>query len=402
MFFRYDMNRHNFMENSMPHSELHYIPPAGGKSADIVPPQVSDPDLVPVLEKVLAGERLDRFDGLRLFDSSDLVGIGQLADYVRKIRHRHKAYYVYNQHLNYTNVCQNRCRFCAFARNKLQAGSFTLSLEQIEKRLRSRIDEPITELHIVGGLNPDLDFQYFLDLLGLVKRIRPSAAIKAFTPVEIDYLSRITGASVAKVIAQLKAAGLDMMPGGGAEVMSDRIHDTLFPAKIGSDRWLEIMAAVHRAGITSNATLLYGHIETREERVDHLLKIRALQDETGGFSAFIPLAFHSRNTELDELPETTAFDDLKTIAASRLLLDNFGHIKAYWVMIGESLAQVALSFGADDLDGTIIEEKITHMAGARSAKGLSRAAMRRMIRAAGFRPVERDSFYHPIDNQETA
>ncbi len=362
-------------------------------------PQVSDTDLQPVLVKVIAGERLDKTDGLRLFNSHDLVGIGQLADYVRKLRHQDKAYYVYNQHLNYTNVCRNRCRFCAFARDEEQDGSFTLSLEQIEKRLRSRIDEPITELHIVGGLNPDLDFQYFLDLLGLVKGIRPAATIKAFTPVEIDYLSRITSDPVEKVIARLKAAGLAMMPGGGAEVMSDRIHNALFPAKIGSDRWLEIMAAVHQAGITSNATLLYGHIETMEERVNHLLKIRTLQDQTGGFSAFIPLAFHSRNTQLDELPETTACDDLKTIAVSRLLLDNFAHIKAYWVMIGESLAQVALSFGADDLDGTIIEEKITHMAGARSAKGLSRTAMRRMIRAAGFRPVERDSFYNPIDIQ---
>lgn len=370
----------------------------------IVPgkPQVSDPALQPVLTKVIAGERLDQTDGLRLFNSDDLVGIGQLADYVRKLRHQDKAYYVYNQHLNYTNVCRNRCRFCAFARDDQQTGSFTLSLGQIEKRLQSRIDEPITELHIVGGLNPDLDFRYFLDLLGLVKRIRPAATIKAFTPVEIDYLSRITGDPLEKVIARLKAAGLAMMPGGGAEVMTARVHDALFPAKIGSERWLEIMAAVHRAGITSNATLLYGHIETMEERVTHLLKIRALQDETGGFSAFIPLAFHSRNTKLDELPETTAFDDLKTIAASRLLLDNFAHIKAYWVMIGESLAQVALSFGADDLDGTIIEEKITHMAGARSAKGLRQTTLRRMIRVAGFRPVERDSFYNPIDSQGPA
>lgn len=386
----------------MPNTYLNHITTSGENTINTMLPRVSDPNLEPVLEKVLAGERLDRSHGLRLFDSFDLVGIGQLADYVRKLRHQDRAYYVYNQHLNYTNVCRNRCRFCAFARDEEQAGSFTLSLAQIEKRLRSRIDEPITELHIVGGLNPDLDFQYFLDLLGLVKRIRPKTTIKAFTPVEIDYLSRITGDPVEKVIARLKAAGLAMMPGGGAEVMSDRIHDALFPAKIGSERWLEIMAAVHRAGITSNATLLYGHIETMAERVDHLLKIRTLQDKTGGFSAFIPLAFHSRNTQLDELPETTAFDDLKTIAASRLLLDNFAHIKAYWVMIGEALAQVALSFGADDLDGTIIEEKITHMAGARSAKGLRRAAMRRMIRVAGFRPVERDSFYNPIDNQGSA
>jgi len=325
-------------------------------------PQVSDSNLLPVLKKVVAGERLNKSDGLSVFNSNDLIGIGQLADYVRKSRHQDIAYYIYNQHLNYTNVCSNRCRFCAFARDQHQAGSFTLSLEQIEKSLRLRLNEPVTELHIVGGLNPDLDFDYFLDLLGLVKKIRPAATIKAFTPVEIDYLARITGYSIVDVIEKLKSAGLAMMPGGGAEVMSVRIHDALFPEKIGADRWLEIMEAVHRAGITSNATMLYGHIETMEERVEHLL------------------------------------DDLKTIAAARLLLDNFEHIKAYWVMIGESLAQVALSFGADDLDGTIIEEKITHMAGARSARGLSQAAMKNLIRAAGFRPVERDSFYNQLNN----
>lgn len=363
-------------------------------------PQVSDSTLLPVLKKVVARERLDKSDGLRIFNSNDLIGIGQLADYVRKSRHKDIAYYIYNQHLNYTNVCSNRCRFCAFARDQHQAGSFTLSLDQIEESLRLRLNEPVTELHIVGGLNPDLDFDYFLDLLGLVKKIRPAATIKAFTPVEIDYLARITGYSIGDVIEKLKSAGLAMMPGGGAEVMSDRIHDTLFPEKIGADRWLEIMETAHRAGITSNATMLYGHIETMEERVEHLLRIRALQDRTGGFSAFIPLAFHSKNTQLSDVPETTAYDDLKTIAAARLLLDNFEHIKAYWVMIGESLAQVALSFGADDLDGTIIEEKITHMAGARSAKGLSQAAMKKLIRAAGFRPVERDSFYNPLQEDK--
>ncbi|CAD7847254.1 MAG: Aminodeoxyfutalosine synthase (EC 2.5.1.120) [Olavius algarvensis Delta 4 endosymbiont] len=359
-------------------------------------PRVADATLQVVREKVLAGERLNQADGLSLFKTPDLVGLGQLADYVRKKRHQDKAYYIYNQHLNYTNVCRNRCRFCAFARDEHQDGSFALSLEQIEANLLERIDEPIKELHIVGGLNPDLDFAYFIELLRLVKKIRPAATIKAFTPVEIDYLHRITGYSIQEVIAQLKAAGLAMMPGGGAEVMSDRIQAALFPEKIGAARWLEIMEAVHQAGISSNATVLYGHIETAAEKVDHLLQIRELQDRTGGFSAFIPLAFHSQNTQLADLPATTAFDDLKTIAAARLLLDNFDHIKAYWVMIGESLAQVALSFGADDLDGTIIEEKITHMAGARSAKGLSRPAMRSLIRAAGFRPVERDSFYNPI------
>ncbi|MGD9733202.1 MAG: CofH family radical SAM protein, partial [Desulfamplus sp.] len=216
------------------------------------------------------------------------------------------------------------------------------------------------------------------------------------TCVEIDYLSNLSGLSVDETIAALKEAGLDMMPGGGAEVMNERIRKRLFPRKMGKDRWLEIMESVHRAGLTSNATILYGHIETIEERVDHLITLRELQDKSGGFSAFIPLAFHSANTKLSHIPPTTAVDDLKMVAISRLMLDNFPHIKAYWVMIGEKLAQVALNYGADDLDGTIIEERITHTAGAKSAKGLTRELMEDMIRSAGFTPVERDSFYGEI------
>jgi len=259
-----------------------------------------------------------------------------------------------------------------------------------------RIDEPVDELHIVGGLNQDLPFSYFTDLLKTVKKIRPDATIKAFTCVEIDYLSNLSGLSVEQTIEKLKEAGLEMMPGGGAEVLNSRIHDELFPNKIGHERWLEIVREVHKAGIKTNATMLYGHIETIEEKVDHLITLREVQDETKGFSAFIPLAFHSENTKLSHLPATTAVEDLKNIAAARLMLDNFDHIKAYWVMIGERLAQVALNFGADDLDGTIIEERITHTAGAKSAKGLTQDQMEDMILRAGFEPIQRDSFYHPI------
>jgi aminodeoxyfutalosine synthase len=253
----------------------------------------------------------------------------------------------------------------------------------------------VDELHIVGGLNEALGFDYYIDLLKTVKQIRPHAAIKAFTCVEIDYLSRISGLSVDETVQQLKAAGLDMMPGGGAEILNTRIHDALFPKKIDHIRWIDIVKAVHKAGIFTNATMLYGHIETIEERVDHLITLREIQDQTHGFSAFVPLAFHSQNTRLSDLPPTTAVDDLKSVAAARLMLDNFDHIKAYWVMIGEPLSQVALSFGADDLDGTIIEERITHTAGASSAKGLTRDQMEAMIRSAGFTPVQRDSFYNP-------
>lgn len=347
-------------------------------------------------EKVQSGSRLSKEDGILIYDTPDLIGLGKIADMERRKRHGNKAFYIYNQHLNYTNVCKNQCLFCAYAKQDNEKGAYAWTMDQIEKRLLDRIDEPVNELHIVGGLNQDLPFSYYTDLLRTVKKIRPDATIKAFTCVEIDYLSNLSGLSVAETIEELKAAGLEMMPGGGAEVLNSRVHDELFPKKIGHDRWLTIVKAVHNAGIKTNATMLYGHIETAEERVDHLISLREVQDETQGFSAFIPLAFHSENTQLSHLPATTAVEDLKNIAAARLMLDNFDHIKAYWVMIGERLAQVALNFGADDLDGTIIEERITHTAGAKSAKGLTQKQMEDMILRAGFEPVERDSFYHPV------
>ncbi|MBU1740304.1 MAG: CofH family radical SAM protein, partial [Proteobacteria bacterium] len=295
-----------------------------------------------------------------------------------------------------------RCAFCAFARDRGQSGAFTLSPVQVEQRLVERLAEPITELHVVGGVNPGLDFDYYLDLIGLIKRLRPGATVKAFTAVEIDHLAAISGLGLEGTLAVLQEAGLAMMPGGGAEIMSPRVRDRLFPLKMGHERWLEVMRAAHGAGIVTNATMLYGHIETPAERVDHLLKLRELQDETGGFSAFIPLAFQPANTSLAGRRPTTAYDDLKTIALARLMLDNIAHVKAYWVMLGEALAQVALSFGADDLDGTIIEEKIGHMAGATSAPGLTRGQMRRLIERAGFEPVERDAFYRPVHAGEAA
>ncbi len=349
-----------------------------------------------IKDKIDEGVRLELQDGLLLYSSQDLIGIGRLADRVRRQRHGNKAYYVYNQHLNYTNICINRCLFCAFSRDKGENGAYTYSIEDIRRQLTERLDEPVREIHMVGGLNPDLPFDYYLNALKTIREIRPDATIKAFTAVEMDYLSHIAGLSLDDTIRALKDAGLGMNPGGGAEVLNERVRKKLFPLKMGSRRWLEVAERLHQHGLVSNATLLYGHIETHEERVAHLLTLRSLQDKTGGFSAFIPLAFHSENTRLSELPPTTACDDLKTIAIARLILDNFDHIKAYWVMITEKLAQVALSFGADDLDGTIIEEKITHMAGAKSAKGLPRTEMEHFIRTAGFEPVERDSFYHPV------
>lgn len=357
----------------------------------------SDNRLYKIEEKVTAGQRLSLEDGLVLYDSHDLVGVGLLADSVRRKRHGKRVYYIYNQHLNYTNVCLNRCLFCAYARDKGENGAFTLSIEDIRAKLLERIDEPVWELHVVGGLNPSLPFKYYIDLIKTIKEIRPNAAVKAFTAVEIDHLSKISGLSVDETVVKLKDTGLSMVPGGGAEVISNRVRKRLFPRKIDGKRWLEIMEAIHCAGLTSNATMLYGHIETLKERVCHLISLRGLQDKTGGFSAFIPLAFHPKNTKLSQIPPATAFDDLKNVAVARLVLDNFDHIKAYWVMIGERVAQVALSFGADDLNGTVIEEKIAHMAGSRSAKGLPITRMEHLISLAGFTPVERDSFYNPVE-----
>ena len=356
-----------------------------------------DNQLENIYKKALNNSRLSKKDGIYLYETQDLIGLGQIADHVRRHRHNDKAFYIYNQHLNYTNICKNRCEFCAYAKDDGQKDAYVWTMDEIESKLMDRIDEPIAELHIVGGLNENLTFDYFTDLLKTVKKIRPDATIKAFTCVEIDYLSNLAELSIEQTIERLKDAGLEMMPGGGAEVLNSRIHESLFPKKIDHTRWRRIVKAVHKAGVVTNATMLYGHIETIEERVDHLMTLRQIQDETGGFSAFIPLAFHSENTNLSHLPATTAMDDLKNIAVARLILDNFDHIKAYWVMIGEKLAQVALNFGADDLDGTIIEERITHTAGARSAKGLTKQKMEQMITQAGFTPVQRDSFYNRID-----
>ena len=349
-----------------------------------------------IRDKVLSQKRLEFEDGLFLFESHDIAGIGQLADIVRKRLNANRAYYVYNQHINYTNICISHCRFCAYAKNPGDSGAYAWTVPEIRDRILSRIEEPITETHIVGGLNPDLPFEYYTELLEAAREVRPGATLKAFTAVELDFIAKNAGLSVEDVIGRLKNSGLSMLPGGGAEVMSSRIHGSLFPRKINGKRWLDIMETAHKSGLMTNATLLYGHIETHEERLFHLMALRDLQDRTSGFCAFIPLAFHSANTVLSHLPSTTAFDDLKTIAISRLMLDNFPHIKAYWVMIGEKLAQLALSFGADDLDGTIIEERISHEAGATSPKGLTRDQLKYLITSAGYEPVERDAFYRPV------
>jgi len=349
-----------------------------------------------VLEKVEAGKRLSPEDGLRLYRCKDILAIGALADKVRKRRNGNTAYFIYNQHINYSNICINLCKFCAFGKGKESELAYQMSVDEVKKKVRDRLDEPITEIHMVGGLHPDLPFEYYQEALRGIKEIRPDVHIQAFTCVEIAHLAEIAGKSIADTLGLLKEAGLGSMPGGGAEVFNARIRKLTCEKKLPGEQWIEVAKTAHRQGLYTNATMLYGHIETLEERVEHLVALREAQDETGGFLAFIPLAFHPKNTEMASLAKTTGIDDLKNIAVARLLLDNFPHIKAYWVMIGPKLAQIALSFGADDMDGTVKEEVITHMAGAETEQTIGSDTLVRLIKEAGCVPVERDTLYNVI------
>jgi len=353
-------------------------------------------ELADIYEKVVAGQRLSREDGLRLFESHDLLTIGFLANLVRERLHSQKTYWVYNQHINYSNICTNGCRFCAFSRRLGEEGGFALTLDQIANKVRERLREPITEIHVVGGCHPDLPFSYYLDLVRTIKQVRPKVTVKAFTAVEVAHLAKNDGLTISEVLLALKEAGVEALPGGGAEVFSSRVRQLLCPEKLSGNGWLEVAKEAHQVGMRSNATLLYGHLETPAERVDHMLALRKTQDETGGFITFIPLAFQSANTEISPLQERTGYSDLKTIAISRLLLDNIVHIKAYWIMLGAKIAQTALYFGADDLDGTVMEERIGHMAGASSAEALTPEELKALIRAAGHEPVQRDTFFRPV------
>ena len=352
-----------------------------------------------ISDKVITGKRLIKEDVVALFESEDIFAIGRRANDISENKNAKNAYFIVNRHINPTNICVNRCKFCAFSRSKGEEGAYELTIEEIIKKLRtpdSELPTNFAEVHIVGGLHPDWPFQYYLDMLRSIKREFPSIAIKAFTAVEIDYMSKISGLGIDDILSELKKSGLDLMPGGGAEIFAEGIRNKLCPEKISGNRWLEVMEAAHNACIKTNATMLYGHLESIEDRVDHLLKLRDLQDRTGGFQAFIPLSYHPKNTEIGGF-YSSGIDDLKTIAISRLVLDNFDHIKAYWIMLGEKISQVALLFGADDLDGTIIEEKITHSAGAMSEEGMTKEELMRLIRKAGKTPVQRDAFYKAID-----
>ena len=361
-----------------------------------------DPRLEAVADKVLNQQRLEADDALALWASPDLLAVGWLANQLRERMHGDKTYFNVNRHINPTNVCVAACRLCAFGRKKDVPGSYTMALEQAFETAAEGYNEAVTEFHIVGGLHPDLPFEYFLDLIRGLKERFPQVHLKAFTMVEIAFFAKRAKLSIRETLEKLKDAGVDSMPGGGAEIFTERVRHIICDHKIDGDQWLDTARLAHQIGLKSNATMLYGHIERAEDRVDHLLKLRALQDETGGFQTFIPLAFHPANTPLQHLPTTTGFLDIKNIAISRLVLDNFPHIKAYWQMMTPKIAQISQRFGADDLDGTVIEEKIYHDAGATTPQGLRRRELERLITEAGRVPVERDTLYRAVTRTETS
>ena len=353
----------------------------------------TDSDLIPIWEKVLAQQRLSAQDGLRLFETSDFPAVGRMADFVKSDQHGlgDRVFFVLNRQINPTNICVLTCSFCDFAKKKGDPDAYEMSMEDI----LAHVTDEVREVHMVGGHHPDWPFEYYEEMVSTIHQRFPGTQVKAFTAAEIDYFHKRWKIPPKESLARLKEAGLQSMPGGGSEVFSSRVRKRLFPGKNTAGRWLEIHRIAHNMGIRSNATLLYGHIETYQERVDHLMLLRELQDETGGFLAFIPLEYQVGDTHL--VPrQASAIDDLKTLAASRLILDNFPHIKAYWVMIGEETASMSLHFGASDLDGTIGQERIAHAAKAASPIGLARDRMVHMIKDAGKIPVERDALYNVV------
>ena len=362
-------------------------------------PRISSAGLSDIAEKVAAGVRLDLVDGVRLFDCPDLLAVGWLANRERERRHGGRTFYNYNIRLEATNVCVASCLFCSFARLKPgDTGAYTMTLEEVWDKLRTRAHQPLTEIHVVNGLHPDLPFDYYTELLRGFKRIRPDIHLKCFTAVEIAFFADLYGKTDELVLRELVAAGLDSLPGGGAEIFSPRVRKKIANDvnKCDADRYLSIHRLAHRLGMRTNVTMLYGHIETAEERVDHMIRARALQDDTGGFQAFIPLAFHPDNNQMRKLPAPSAADTLRVHAVARLMCDNIDHVKAFWIATGIEVAQTALWFGADDLDGTVQEEKIYHMAGSPTPTAMTTRQIERLIVAAGREPIERDTLYNVV------
>jgi aminodeoxyfutalosine synthase len=358
-------------------------------------------DLAPLAEKVFSGGRLSFEDGVRLFRTRDFLGLGRLANAVREKRHGNVAFYNVNRYLNPTNLCWVDCALCAWARKVNEPGGYEMAISEVVEEAGKGYSEAVTEFHIVGGLHPTWPYSYYTDLLRALKSKFPNVHLKAFTMVEIDWIARVGGKSIPETIGDLKTAGMDSCPGGGAEIFARRVRDVICKNKITGEEWLAIARECHLQGVRTNATILYGSVETVEERVDHFLRLRDLQDETGGFTGLIPLAFHPENTPLANLPASSGQTDLRVIAAARLLLDNFPHIKAYWIQIGTKLAQIALFFGADDLVGTVVDETITHAAGATTASGMTRQDFERMIRETGREPFERDNGYRRVVRSES-
>ena len=363
----------------------------------------TDPELIPIAEKVRAGERLSVADGAALFRSNDLLAVGAMADLVNRRMNGDRVYFVANQHINPTNVCilNKVCVFCSFGVRPTHERAYTMTLEEAFQEAESAGGLGIREFHIVGGLHPKLRLDYYLDLIRGLKERHPDTQIKALTAVEIAHLASMEGASSLDVLRALKEAGMDSMPGGGAEVFSPAVRATIADRKMVAEDWIRVHREAHSLGIPSNCTLLYGHVETVEDRVNHLAMLRDLQDETGGFLTYIPLAYHPEDNALGEElgwngRRTTGFDDLKNLAVGRLMLDNLPHIKTHWIMVTQKVSQLALSFGVDDLEGTVVLEKITHNAGADTPVGLGYEEIIRLIKDAGKKPVERDSLYNTL------
>jgi aminodeoxyfutalosine synthase len=356
--------------------------------------RVSDPALLPLAEKLEGGERLSFEDGVALFRTRDLQSLGRLANRVREEKNGAVAYFNVNRHINHTNICVTGCSFCAFARKPGQEGGYRMSLDEIVRKATPAPGERWEEIHIVGGLDPKFSFQDCLQMLRAIKKVNPDVHLKALTLVEVDYYAKKERKSPEEILAALREAGMGSLPGGGAEILGEELRRKICPNKISGQRWLDLAATAHRLGIRTNCTMLYGHIESVEDRVDHILRLRALQDQTGGFMAFIPLQFNKENTPYANLPDVTGEDNLRTLAVSRLLFDNIDHVKVYWIMVGLKVAQTALWFGADDIDGTVVEERITHDAGASTPTGVGLETLLHLIRRAGRIPVERDSVYN--------
>ncbi len=356
-------------------------------------------ELEDIATKVFNNERLSKEDGITLFESSDVLSIGYLANFARlnRLQNNEEKDYVYwinNHHLNLTNICEGNCKFCAYKKEKDENGAFLFSIDQAIEHLGKNINKDASEIHIVSALNPKCDLEYYVKLLKACKKELPNIHIQAFTAVEIDYIAKVSALSIKETILELKKAGLGSLPGGGAEIFSSKVREQVCPEKISGQKWLEIMETAHNLGLKSNVTMLTGINESNEDKIDHMLQARALQDKTGGFMSFIPLFCHYENTKLDFKKNHTGVDIIKTYAISRLMIDNIKHLKAFWIQVGVPISQLTTAFGVDDIDGTVVEEKITHFAGAKTSQAMSKNELIKLIKNAGKIPVERDTLYN--------